>query len=126
MNPWVGGILCVLALAVGWTFWRWQGVVLAVTIITFWFLLQFNRAVRVMRSATAAPVGHVASAVMMNAKLHPGMTMLQIVALTRSLGERAGDGEDHWRWRDPDGSSVTLHLRRGRLQSWQLERPPGS
>ena len=123
MNAWVGAILAVLAVASGWTFYRWQGVVLAFTIIAFWFLLQFNRAVRVMRSAQGAPVGHVPSAVMMNAKLHEGMSMMQVVTLTRSLGTRQGDGDDVWRWADADGSHVTLHFRRGKLQRWQLERP---
>jgi uncharacterized protein (DUF58 family) len=123
VNPWVGAVLATLAVASGWTFYRWQGVALAFTIIVFWLLLQFNRAVRVMRSAQAAPVGHVPSAVMMNAKLHEGMTMMQVVALTRSLGARQGEADDVWRWSDGDGNHVTLHFGRGKLQRWQLERP---
>lgn len=126
MNPYVGWGLAIAAFAVGWFSYGWQGIALAFTVVVFWLLLQFNRAVRVMRSAGAAPVGHVPSAVMMNAKLHAGMTMMQVVALTRSLGTKQGEGEDVWRWIDPGGSHVTLHFRRGKLERWQLERPAGA
>lgn len=126
MNPYVGWGLALAAFVVGWFSYGWQGLALAFTVVVFWLLLQFNRAVRVMRSAGAAPVGHVPSAVMMNAKLHAGMTMMQVVALARSLGTKQGEGEDVWRWIDPGGSHVTLHFRRGKLERWQLERPAGA
>ena len=41
-----------------------------------------------MRNAGSAPVGHVDSAVMLNAKLREGLQMLQVLALTKSLGRR--------------------------------------
>ena len=126
MNVYVGWALAVAAFVVGWLSYGWQGIALAFTVVTFWLLLQFNRAVRVMRGASAAPVGQVPSAVMMNAKLHQGMTMMQVVALTRSLGERQDEGDDDWRWSDPGGSHVTLHFRRGKLERWQLERRAGA
>ena len=86
MNPVIGWSLAALAVALGHLQWGWRGVVLAVTVIVFWLLLQFGRALRVLRAAGQAPVGHVQSAVMLNAKLHPGLRLPQILALTRSLG----------------------------------------
>jgi len=125
VNPVLGWTLAALALAAGWAGWGWQGLVLAATVIAFWLVLQFNRALRVLRGASGRPVGHVESAVMLNAKLQRGWALWQVIALTRSLGERTGDGEDRWRWTDPSGASVELTLRRGRVAEWRLQRPGG-
>jgi hypothetical protein len=57
-----------------------------------------------------------------NLWLAPGMTMLKVVAHTKSLGLKAADGDDDWRWRDDSGDSVLLHFEKGRLVRWQLER----
>jgi hypothetical protein len=46
-------------------------VVLAVTVVVFWLLLQFSRALRVMRRPPARPVGTVPNAVMLHARLRP-------------------------------------------------------
>ena len=78
MHPILGWALAGLLLALAWQGYGWRGVLVAVTAIVFWLLLQFNRALRVMKNAGQAPVGHVPSAVMLNAKLKPGMTMLQL------------------------------------------------
>ena len=48
MNAWTGWALAALGVAVGWTQWGGQGVVLATTVVVFWLLLQFSRSVRVM------------------------------------------------------------------------------
>lgn len=134
MNAIWGWALAVLAVAVGWMQWGWRGVFLAVTVIVFWLLLQFSRAVRVMRLAAAAPVGEVPSAVMLHARLRPGMRLMEILPLTRSLGERlvttedppdaAGVDVERFVWRDASGAHVRVELVRGRLQSWTLEREP--
>ncbi len=126
MNPILGWALAVLGTALAWFQYGWQGVVLAVSVIVFWLLLQFSRAIRVMKNAAGAPVGHVPSAVMFNAHLKAGMTMLQLVTLSKSLGERIGDeGADpeQWRWADEGGVSVTVQLQRGKLVQWDLQRP---
>jgi hypothetical protein len=60
---------------------------------------------------------------MFNAWLRRGLTMLQVVTKTKSLGRKVGAGEDDWAWTDAGGSSVSLHFERGRLVRWQLERP---
>jgi hypothetical protein len=128
MNSIVGWSLAAAALAFGWMKFGWQGVVLALTVVVFWLLLQFSRALRVMKQAAAAPIGQVTSAVMLNTKLRSGMTMMQVLPLTRSLGQRidaqaAGHQTESWRWADQGGSYVTLTLVRGKLDHWHLHRP---
>lgn len=121
MNPVVGWALAAAAVVAGWVGWGVGGVVLAITVITFWLLLQFSRALRVMRMAAGRPVGRVDSAVMLQARLAKGMTMMQVIPLTRSLGERVGD-DDTWRWSDAGAGVVTLVFRKGRLESWDFVR----
>ncbi len=123
MKPIVAWALAALLVAAGWRFFGWQGALLAVTVVVTGLLLQFNRAVRAMKNAAERPVGHVDSAVMMNAGLKQGMTMLEVVAMTRSLG-RSDDpsGEDDWTWRDTGGVAVHLHFANARLDRWTLDR----
>jgi hypothetical protein len=123
MHPILGWVLAAALAVASFEAYGWQGLALAVSVIVFWLLLQFNRAVRVMRNAGQRPVGEIANAVMFNAKLQSGLTMLQVVTRTRSLGRKVGDSEDDWVWHDSGGSSVTLHFERGRLKRWQLRRP---
>ena len=123
MNPVLGWLLAAILAYASWQVYSWPGLAMAASAIVFWLLLQFNRAVRVMKNAADSPVGHVASAVMFHAGLHPGMTMLQIVTQTKSLGRKVEGGDDDWRWSDPGGSSVRLHFERGRLKTWQIDRP---
>ncbi len=75
-----------------------------------------------MKNAGAAPVGHVASAITFNLWLARGMTMLKIVAQTKSLGQKVEGADDDWRWRDDGGDSVLLHFEKGRLVRWWLAR----
>jgi hypothetical protein len=90
---------------------------MAVSAIVFWLLLQFNRAVRVMKNAADSPLGEIESAVMFHAKLERGLTMLQVVTRTRSLGKKIEGSEDDWAWHDPGGNRVSLHFERGKLRS---------
>jgi uncharacterized protein (DUF58 family) len=123
MNPIVGWGLAAVAVAVGYVQWGWQGVLLAITLIVFWLLLQFSRAMRVMRQAGTAPIGHVASAVMLHSQLRPGMPLLEILPLTRSLGQKAGDDPETFVWTDASGASVRVELVNGRCTRWELSRP---
>ena len=125
MHPILGWALAALFVALAWHQYGWQGALFAVSAVVFWLLLQFNRVMRTMRAAGQRPVGRVDSAVMLNAKLQPGMTMLQVVGLTGSLGRRLGDGpeQDDWAWSDEGGSTVRLHFTRGKLARYELERP---
>ncbi|MEY5100543.1 MAG: hypothetical protein RJA36_3262 [Pseudomonadota bacterium] len=118
------GLAGLLALA--YRQFGWQGVALASGGLLMWLLLHFNRLMHVMRRASNRPVGHVASAVMLNAKLQAGRPLLHVIAQTRSLGERLsaeGAQPEIYRWRDESGSSVTCEFQGGKLVSWQLERP---
>lgn len=127
LHPVAHWLLFGAALAAGWFSYGWKGLVLGITAITFWMLLQFSRTLRVMRDAGKAPLGRVGSAVMLHSRLRKGMTLLQILALTGSLGERVdpqGDGTDEcWRWTDEGAATVTVDLQAGRLRRWKLERP---
>lgn len=128
MNSILGWGLALAAVVVGWMQYGWQGVVLAFSIIVFWLLLQFSRALRAMKNAAGAPVGQVGSAVMLNAKLRAGMTMVQVLPLTGSLGRRveapAADPQtESWSWGDEGGSHVTLTFASGKLHHWHLDRP---
>jgi hypothetical protein len=121
-NPLVGWALAALALAVGYLQWGWQGVVLAVTVIVFWLLLQFSRALRVLRNAGQAPVGEVPNAVMLHTKLQRGQRLPEVLKFTKSLGIKVADDPETFEWRDAGGDAVRVELRAGRLERWTLLR----
>ena len=127
MNAIATWVIVACTLAVGGLAYGWQGLVLAISIVVFWLLLQFSRSLRALRNAGLAPVGSVASAVMLHSRLNTGMTLVQVLALSRSLGERvdppSAGAEESWRWRDGGGASVTVDLRGGRVRTWLLQRP---
>ncbi|MFI4931149.1 MAG: hypothetical protein ACHP83_12970 [Burkholderiales bacterium] len=122
MNIVIGWLLAAAALAMGYLQWDWAGVALAVTLIAFWLLLQFSRAVRALRKAGQAPVGHIDNAVMVHARLQRGQRLPQILALTRSLGLKRSDDPEVFEWRDAAGDAVRVELVGGRLTRWELQR----
>ena len=126
MNPWLGWALAALFSFLAWQQYGARGLAFSVSVIVFWLLLTFNRVVRVMKRAADRPVGHVESAVMFHAGLAEGMTMLQIVTKTKTLGRKIAGTDDDWRWSDDGGSDVDLHFERGRLVRWKIERPADS
>jgi hypothetical protein len=134
MNAKLGWALAVAALVVGWYANGGQGLIMAFSVVVFWLLLQFSRALRVMRKAAEQPIGRIGSAVMMQAKLVAGMTMMRVVTMTRSLGRKleekadtqTGMPDEVWQWEDDGGVLLTLHFNGGKLSHWLLERPAGS
>jgi hypothetical protein len=105
----------------------WQGVALAVGVLVMWLLLHFTRMLQILQRAAKRPKGYVDSAVMLNAKLRPGVTLLHVVAMTRSLGilQSPSDTQPEiFSWTDGSESVVRCEFRGGKLQSWGLERPP--
>lgn len=120
------------AVALGALAWRaggFKGVLLLFSGVVLWLLLQYTRLMTVMKRAAQRPIGYVDSAVMLNARLKAGMPLLHVIALTRAMGERLspeGAEPETYRWRDAGESSVTTHFAGGRLQAWQLQRPPES
>lgn len=123
MDARVGWVLALAALAAGWWSYGWRGVVLALTVITFWLLLQFSRTIRLLRQAAQSPVGHVHSAVMLHAKLRERMTLADVIRLAGSLGRKVGDEPETFVWTDAGGVAVELVLDNGRCSRWRLVRP---
>jgi hypothetical protein len=120
VNPWVGVGLALLALIGGGALLGWQGVIFAMTGIVFWLLLQMSRLMRVMKTAGAAPLGSVANAVMLAAKLQTGMKLVDLITLAGSLGRKPA--AETFVWRDAGGDAVEVVLRKGRLAEWRLIR----
>jgi len=75
-----------------------------------------------MRLAAEAPVGHVPSAVMLQAKLSAGMPLMDVVKLTRSLGRKVRDEPETFAWRDESGAEVEIEFDAGRCKIWRLTR----
>lgn len=122
---WVPVGLAVLLYA-AYTSYGWLGVAGVGGGIVMWLLLHFNRLMSVVRRASEMPIGHVASAVMLNAKLRAGVNMMHVVAMTRSLGKQLspeGAQPEIFRWTDGSQSHVTCTFNHGRLASWELYRP---
>ena len=95
--------------------------------LVFWLLLHWTRMLTVMQRAARRPIGHVDSAVMFNARLKPGVNLMHVIAMTRSLGERLsaeGEEPERYRWTDNGGSTVSVTLQGGRVSAWELQRPP--
>ena len=122
MSPRLGWLLAAVFAFATWRAYGLAGLAFAASAIVFWLLLTFNRAVRVMKNAGASPLGQVPSAVMFHAALRKGMTMLQVVTTTKSLGRKLGEGDDDWAWSDDGGDAVALHFRGGKLARWRLQR----
>lgn len=122
MNALIGWGLAVAAVAAGYVGYGWPGVALALSVVVFWLLLQFSRAVRAMRNAADRPVGHIDSAVMLHTRLQTGMRLLQVLKLTRSLGEKIADEPETFAWRDAGGDTVQVELRDGRVSAVRLQR----
>jgi len=109
-----------------WQSWGWMGIAMVVTGGVMWLLLYFTRLVQIMKRASNRPIGFVDSAVMLNAKLKPGVSLMHVIAMTRALGqlESAKDAQPEvFSWRDGSQSVVRCVFAQGKLQSWTLDRP---
>ena len=126
MSATLGWALAVLAVAAGYVGYGWRGVVLAVTVVVFWLLLQFSRSLRVLRDASGRPVGSIDNAVMLHARLQAGMRLPQVLNLTRSLGRKVADAPETFAWTDAGGDAVEIEMRAGRLAAWHLRRGAGT
>lgn len=104
----------------------WAGVAAVAGGLLMWLLLHFTRLMAVMRRAARRPIGHVDSAVMLNARLQAGMPLVGVLGLARALGEQVspeGEQPEVYRWTDPGGASVQARFAHGKLQDWGLKRP---
>jgi hypothetical protein len=119
-------LIGVAAAFVAWRNYGWSGVAFVVTGSVMWMLLHFTRMMKVLQRASQRPVGYCDSAVMLNAKLRPGVNLLHVLALTRAVGESVSPREQQpevYRWTDAGASSVICEFARGRLVKWELLRP---
>jgi len=119
----LGGLVL---LGFAWKSYGWAGVALVSGAIVMFLLMHFNRTMQVMRRAANRPIGYVDSAVMLNAKLKPGATLLHVLALTRALGELRSPKDQQpelYRWTDGGGSWVDAEFQDGKLRQWSLTRP---
>ena len=119
-----------LGLLMSFRAFGWQGPLLLSGTVFMWLLLHYTRLMKVMQRAAQRPVGTVDSAVMLNAKLTKGMSLLHIIGLTRSLGQpvaepspASGSIVETFVWTDASNASVTVELRKGKAQRWELTRP---
>ena len=122
MSPRLGWLLAAMFAIAAWQVYGLHGLAFAASAIVFWLLLTFNRAMRVMRNAGQAPVGRIENAVVLHAGLARGMTMLQVLARTKSLGRKVAGSDDDWHWSDAAGARVVLYFEHARLASWRIER----
>jgi hypothetical protein len=123
-------IMGVVVVAVAWRSYGWPGVALAASGIVMWALLHFTRMMKVLQRASSRPIGYCDSAVMLNARLRPGVNLMHVVAMTRALGEQLSPKEQQpeiYRWTDAGQSWVTCEFAAGKLVKWELFRPqPGA
>ena len=104
----------------------WPGVAVVVSVLVFGMLLHFSRMMQVLKRAANRPIGHVDSAVMLNAKLRPGATLLHVIAMTRALGalqSAKGEQPEVFRWTDGSESHVTCTFVGCKLSHHVLVRP---
>ena len=116
----------VLFVAGAWQKYQWAGVAVASGAVVMWILLHFTRMVTVLSRAANRPVGHVGSAVMLNAKLKKGVNLMHVIAMTKSLGERLSAENvqpEVYKWTDEGASFVTCTFKDGKLIDWTLTRP---
>lgn len=116
-----------ILLVVGYLNYGWLGVAAVTGGLVMWALLHFTRLMNVMNKASKRPIGYVGSAVMLNARLKPGVNLMHVVAMTQSLGEMLsseGAQPEVYRWTDGTHSHVTCEFHAGKLRQWTLYRPP--
>lgn len=119
----IGGVVLVVA---AYQAYGWGGVAISVGALVMWLLLHFNRLMQALKRAANRPIGYVDSAVMLNAKLKPGATLLHVVALTRALGALKSPKDSQpevYCWTDGSESFVTCEFLHGKLVKWELTRP---
>jgi hypothetical protein len=126
VNAALGWAIAAAGVVAGTLLYGWQGTLLALSVVVFWLLLQFSRALRTLRDAAQRPIGTVVSAIMFNTRVQRGQPLVQLVRMTGSLGERIAEVPETWRWRDSGGDAVVVELAAGRVSAWRLERAPSA
>ena len=119
--------VAIIVLTIGaWNQFGWAGIALAGGGVVMWILLHFTRLLTILKKAADRPIGHVASAVMLNAKLKKGVSLMHVIAMTRSLGSLQSPKDEQpevFTWTDAGQSCVTCTFVGGKLAEWSLHRP---
>ncbi|MEQ1534374.1 MAG: glycerate kinase [Burkholderiaceae bacterium] len=119
-------ILVATAFVMAYTYYKWSGVAIVASGLVTWALLHFSRMMQILKRAANRPIGYVDSAVMLNAKLQKGKTLMHVIAMTKALGELLSVKDvqpEVFRWTDGTQSHVTATFVDGKLQNWALIRP---
>ena len=119
-------VLIAAAFVAAYTYYKWSGVAIVASGLVTWALLHFSRLMQILKRAADRPIGYVGSAVMLNAKLKKGVSLMHVVAMTKALGELLSEKDiqpELFRWTDGTQSQVTCTFLGGKLQSWVLFRP---
>ena len=116
----------IAAVALAYRQYGWPGVAAVATGLVMWLLLHLTRMMTVLKRAANRPIGYVGSAVMLNAKLKPGLNLMHVIAMTRALGQRQSEKDaqpEVFRWTDGTDSHVTCTFVGGKLAEHALFRP---
>ena len=119
-------LACAALLVGAFDMYGWAGLAVAAGALMMWLLLHFTRLMQILKRAANRPVGYVDSAVMLNVKLRPGVTLMHVIAMTRSLGALQSEKNvqpEVFRWTDGSDSHVTCEFWGGKLKKWDLFRP---
>ena len=119
-------VAALLGAGLAYRSYGWAGIAAVVSVLVFWMLLHFSRMMQVLKRATGRPIGYVDSAVMLNAKLKPGMTLLHVIAMTRALGVQQSPKDEQpevFVWTDGSLSNVSCTFVGGKLSHHELFRP---
>jgi hypothetical protein len=126
---WLSALLIFTATGVAWRLWGGVAVATVAGALLMWLLLHYTRLMKTMQRAAHRPIGTVSSAVMLNARLSKGMSLLQIIGLTHSLGQTVEaqppgmkPAAETFVWTDASLASVTVVFQRGKARSWNLSR----
>ncbi len=128
-QQWILPLGSLALIVLGYRSYGWSGAAGALGLVVMWMLVDFTRMMKVLRLAGKRPVGFVDSAVMFNARLRKGITLVRTIAQTQSLGVAQtpeGVEPEVFRWTDASGSYVNCTFVAGRLQAWELVRPLAS
>ncbi len=118
-------LVLVLLAAMAYRAYGWAGIALVLGALVMWVLMHMSRMLMVLRRTTQRPVGTVASAVMLHARLERGMALLQVLALAQALGQRIEEADperEAYQWTDTSDATVRCSFANGKLVQWELQR----
>lgn len=119
-------VIAIASLVLAYVYYQWTGLAAAAAMLVMWLMLHFTRLMQILQRASKRPIGYVDSAVMLNAKLKPGMTLMHVVAMTRALGQLRSHKDaqpELYRWTDNSDSHVDCTFVGGKLTQHSLFRP---